>query len=211
MASRISADSFPLRKLIPRAFSAGARAEPPAKRPRGEKVVSVNVGGRVFTTSDTTLRKSPFFVDLFDNIHNKKRITRDEMGNPFVDRDADAFDEVLKFMRTGVLPAVKYKARLLDNELDFFDITYLLPVPEGHESDACESGDDESEGDDDECTDKNAHGNLKGFAVDGCIPGKLWRRDLDRWCEAARSGMSGQKKGKPKPKAKAKATTKAKK
>merc|ERR1719261_1377899 len=172
--SSIRANSFSRpHSMIPRAFSVSkGLAEPAAKRPRGEKVVSVNVGGRVFTTTDTTLCKSPFFVNRFDDIKQKRKVTRDNMGNLFVDRSADAFDEVLKFLRTGVLPTVKYKYRLLDLELDFFDITYLLPVPEGHESDACDT---EEESDDDDKDKKNVTTtDLKGFAVGGSVPGKLW-------------------------------------
>jgi hypothetical protein len=191
----IRANSFSRpHSMIPRAFSASrGSAEPAAKRPRGEKVVSVNVGGRTFTTTDTTLCKSPFFVDRFDDIKQKRKVTRDNMGNLFVDRSADAFDEVLKFLRTGILPTVKYKYRLLDLELDFFRITYLLPVPEGHVSDACET-EDESEDDETDENNRDMLGNLKGFVAPGAQPGKLWRKDLKKWCAGVRKGVSQKAK-----------------
>ena len=73
-------------------------------------VVEVNVGGRVFTTLESTLtgatQGSPcpddcsggFFGAL---LRSGVQCDRDGSGRAFVDRDADLFEAVLRYLRTG--------------------------------------------------------------------------------------------------------------
>lgn len=65
-------------------------------------VLSVNIGGVVFRTTDKTLRKAPFF-DLMLRHAEEKAIgtTVDEDGLLFVDRSGDLFNYILEYLRSG--------------------------------------------------------------------------------------------------------------
>eukprot|EP00747_Dinoflagellata_sp_TGD_P028894 gnl/TRDRNA2_/TRDRNA2_133551_c0_seq1.p1 gnl/TRDRNA2_/TRDRNA2_133551_c0~~gnl/TRDRNA2_/TRDRNA2_133551_c0_seq1.p1 ORF type:complete len:250 (+),score=38.60 gnl/TRDRNA2_/TRDRNA2_133551_c0_seq1:92-841(+) len=59
--------------------------------------VEVNVGGKVFSVSTGTLRKSPFFASLLsDDLTDD---LKDHKGRLFVDRDPELFAEVLRLLR----------------------------------------------------------------------------------------------------------------
>ena len=63
-------------------------------------IVSLNVGGQIFTTTITTLvEQSPnsMLAAMFSGRHP---ICRDSNGNAFIDRDGDVFAHVINFLRT---------------------------------------------------------------------------------------------------------------
>uniref|UniRef100_A0A8C6NWV8 Potassium channel tetramerization domain containing 14 n=1 Tax=Nothobranchius furzeri TaxID=105023 RepID=A0A8C6NWV8_NOTFU len=66
-------------------------------------VVQLNVGGQLFSTTLSTLRKHPDsrLAELFSG-HPKPRI--DAQGRLFIDRDGTHFGPVLEFLRSEKLP-----------------------------------------------------------------------------------------------------------
>ncbi|XP_042270272.1 BTB/POZ domain-containing protein KCTD14 [Thunnus maccoyii] len=67
-------------------------------------VVQLNVGGHVFSTSLSTLRKHPDskLAELFGG---KPKLCTDAEGCYFIDRDGSHFGAVLEFLRSDRLPA----------------------------------------------------------------------------------------------------------
>lgn len=64
--------------------------------------ITINVGGRLFTTLESTLARSSFFNALFSP-QWAQSITRLD-GVPFVDRSPVLFEHILDFLRSGVPP-----------------------------------------------------------------------------------------------------------
>lgn len=66
-------------------------------------VISVNVGGALFRTTASTLRKAPFFDSLLRHAGDggALRSTVDDDGVFFVDRSGDLFVYILEFLRSG--------------------------------------------------------------------------------------------------------------
>lgn len=62
----------------------------------------LNVGGSLFRTTTSTLRKSPFFDAMLRNTtEGGMGATMDDDGNFFVDRSGSLFNYVLEYLRTG--------------------------------------------------------------------------------------------------------------
>ncbi len=71
------------------------------------RVLTVNVGGRVFASSvETLVRKYPkcMLARMFDPDAPMCSGLEDNAGNAFIDRDPCAFEHVLRFLRSGELP-----------------------------------------------------------------------------------------------------------
>ena len=90
-------------------------------------IVSLNVGGTLYTTSSTTLMKYPdsmFGRMLNSSIDSEK----DESGAYFIDRDGQLFRHVLNFMRNGILslPENFNELKSLKSEADFYQIQPLI-------------------------------------------------------------------------------------
>lgn len=68
-------------------------------------VVQLNVGGHLYTTSVSTLRKFPDskLAELFSQPHQPK-LPMDREGRFFIDRDGSRFRSILEFLRSGLLP-----------------------------------------------------------------------------------------------------------
>jgi len=66
-------------------------------------VITVNVGGTLFTTALSTLRRFPdsLLGSMFSGRH---RILRDKDGHPFIDADPVHFRYILEYLRTEVTP-----------------------------------------------------------------------------------------------------------
>ena len=76
--------------------------------------IKLNVGGTIFETTDTTLKKINYFKYLFEDTN----ITINDI--PFVDRPAHIFKHVLAYAIDDTYNyPLKYK-----NELDFYDVKY---------------------------------------------------------------------------------------
>lgn len=102
-------------------------------------IIKLNVGGRVFATSKSTLlnfTKEPnFFHSLLEG---KLETEKDENGCYFIDRSPEAFAVILNMMRTGILffETKNLSLREVMIECEFFLITSsfvkaMLPVQEG--------------------------------------------------------------------------------
>ncbi|CAE7682137.1 KCTD3 [Symbiodinium necroappetens] len=83
-------------------------------------MVKLNVGGRMFRTSESTLRAcGDFCARLLDG---EIPVDRDEDGVLFLDRDPDLFDWVLRFARTGEIQ--KDMPGALKAEFDFLLLSW---------------------------------------------------------------------------------------
>ena len=104
------------------------------KRWQGE-TVRLNVGGRIFETTISTLRRSPgsLFDDLFDGEEYKQLITRDD-GTLFIDRCPEYFSVILNQLRNPESPSMEPEdslgQRLLKLERQYYR---LLPVKQEKE------------------------------------------------------------------------------
>ena len=109
----------------------GSPLSPQQKGPTGRaalivnEVVALNVGGKVFSTSLTTLRKHPGSV-IAQMFTEPIAVHRDDMGHYFVDRNGDVFEFILDYLRDGYLylPDDAVRVLQLKRELAF----YGLPV-----------------------------------------------------------------------------------
>jgi len=64
-------------------------------------VLTINVGGRIFRTTASTLRKAPFFDSLLRHSEGVLGAAVDNAGHHFVDRSGDLFAHVLDYLRSG--------------------------------------------------------------------------------------------------------------
>lgn len=79
-------------------------------------IIKLNVGGRIFHTSNSTLQWVPhtFFTALLsNNIPSEK----DENGAYFIDRDPDLFNVILKYLRTKQFTFFENKEKLSRKEI----------------------------------------------------------------------------------------------
>jgi len=83
--------------------------------------VTLNVGGKRFHTTKSTLSKSPFFKAMLKTPSGKG--TQATSDVPFIDRDADAFKHILSLLRDPMYPFPEG----LEHELNFFGIQPLSP------------------------------------------------------------------------------------
>ncbi|XP_035678846.1 BTB/POZ domain-containing protein KCTD6-like [Branchiostoma floridae] len=94
---------------------------------RSDSVVSLNVGGHIYTTARSTLTRfrdsmlGAMFGGDFDTL-------RDDQGRYFIDRNGRLFEYVLNFLRTTqlVLPEDFKELPQLEIEADFYQIQPLI-------------------------------------------------------------------------------------
>nr|XP_054770371.1 BTB/POZ domain-containing protein KCTD5-like [Lytechinus pictus] len=88
--------------------------------------VGLNVGGRIFKTSRTTLLADPesFFSGL---LGGSIPSAKDDQGNYLIDQDGKVFRHVLNFMRYNelVLPEGFKEYGVLERQADFFQLESL--------------------------------------------------------------------------------------
>ena len=88
------------------------------------EIVKLNVGGRKYTTTRSTLEKcgESFFTQMLANDDTRHiPCEKDEEGYIFIDRNGETFTEVLDYMRSGeILVETAIKRRKVDVEIDFF-------------------------------------------------------------------------------------------
>lgn len=90
------------------------------------RIISLNVGGKKFTTSLNTLLsvKDSFFSAL---VSDRISSTKDDSGAYFIDRDPDLFAIILNFLRTNRLYNVDEKNIYnLKHEAEFYSIAPLV-------------------------------------------------------------------------------------
>ena len=93
-----------------------------------DEVLSINVGGVVYTTTRSTLAKYP--DSMLGTMFNGKYVPTncDNQGNYFIDRDGYMFRHVLNFLRSGrlCLPQGFKDFDLLEAEADFYQIAPMI-------------------------------------------------------------------------------------
>ncbi len=91
-----------------------------------EKKVTLDVGGRQFTTFRSTLLKYPeTMLGRFFSEENNKIALPDESGRYFFDRNGDYFPFILDFYRNGKIAYPQMiESENFEEELDFWGIPY---------------------------------------------------------------------------------------
>ena len=92
-----------------------------------DEVISINVGGTVFSTTKTTVLQAKDGI-LARMIRAEVTVTRDIEGNIFIDRDPKKFESILEYLRTGNWNGHDPKCTLdqLQAEAKYFGLTTLL-------------------------------------------------------------------------------------
>ncbi|CAH1232506.1 KCTD21 [Branchiostoma lanceolatum] len=90
-------------------------------------VVSLNVGGHIYTTARSTLIRYPDSM-LGAMFGGDLGTLQDDQGRYFIDRNGRLFEHVLNFLRTNqlVLPEDFKELPLLEMEADFYQIQPLI-------------------------------------------------------------------------------------
>ena len=102
-------------------------------------VITLNVGGKLFTTSRFTLTQQVGKNDLEHVLasmtNGRHPVDRDRDGNIFIDRDGTYFHFLLNYLRNGgnlsltMLPSVKYQpvtAKAVQLEASYYGLTELV-------------------------------------------------------------------------------------
>lgn len=92
-------------------------------------IVTLNVGGILYTTTTSTLQKYP--DSMLGALTSGKHCTMlDNHGNIYIDRDGAMFRHVLNFLRTSALclPSDFSEMDLLVAEADFYQVKPLIDV-----------------------------------------------------------------------------------
>ena len=95
-------------------------------------VISINVGGTVFTTTTATLTQDTKSM-LATMFNTEVPQARDSNGNIFIDRNPKTFEIILEFLRSGNLIYNEESAltlRQLEVEADYFGLGKLLEAIE---------------------------------------------------------------------------------
>jgi len=88
---------------------------------KSKNIIVINVGGKVFSTSQATLTSHPNSM-LAAMFSGRYTLITDERGNYFIDRDPSLFEYILKYLRTGKLRCPEELNDELQEELDYFGL-----------------------------------------------------------------------------------------
>lgn len=80
----------------------------------------------MYTTTKTTLERAPFIDALLRNMGSMADATIE--GNVFIDRDGEAFKDILAFLRSGCPVVSHVPLSILQREADFYGITGFQAV-----------------------------------------------------------------------------------
>lgn len=97
-----------------------------------DEIVTMNIGGCIFSTSLQTLRQDPdsMLARMFSG--HELSLTRDAQGNIFIDRDGTHFRYILNYLRSGHVPNLPPAVRKeLLIEADFYQIRGLVNALRG--------------------------------------------------------------------------------
>eukprot|EP00759_Apiculatamorpha_spiralis_P008686 PhF_6_TR1561/c0_g1_i1/m.2844 len=93
------------------------------------EVITLNVGGSIYTTTLATLRKEKdsMLSAMFSGLYS---VATDRNGNYFLDRDGSLFRHVLTYLRTGSPPSdlTPGETKRLRAEADFYGLAGLLQL-----------------------------------------------------------------------------------
>lgn len=113
--------------------NSGTPSPDPTRLPCDKKWITLNIGGRYFTTTRVTLSKAPnsFLHKLSLKSLDPKELEsdRDERGAFLIDRDPNYFQVVLNYLRHGKL--IMNKGLLEEGvleEAEFYNITDLIKL-----------------------------------------------------------------------------------
>ena len=115
------------------AFNSGTPSPDPTKLPCDKKWITLNIGGKYFTTTRVTLSKAPnsFLQKLSSKSLDPRELEsdRDERGAFLIDRDPNYFQVVLNYLRHGKLIMSKdlIEEGVLE-EAEFYNITDLIKL-----------------------------------------------------------------------------------
>ncbi|XP_053567253.1 BTB/POZ domain-containing protein KCTD21 [Bombina bombina] len=103
--------------------------------------VTLNVGGKLYTTSLSTLTRIPDTM-LGAMFSGKVPSKKDSHGNFFIDRDGKVFRHILNFLRSSHLdlPDDFQEMSLLRREVDFYQIQPLIDAFQEKEAELLKSG-----------------------------------------------------------------------
>ncbi|XP_036381194.1 BTB/POZ domain-containing protein KCTD21-like isoform X2 [Megalops cyprinoides] len=98
-------------------------------------LVTLNVGGKVYTTSRSTLTRFPDSM-LGTMFSTAIPVKKDSQGHYFIDRDGKTFRHILNFLRTSHLdlPDNYKEIKLLKREADFYQIEPLIEAVQQKEA-----------------------------------------------------------------------------
>ena len=98
------------------------------------ETIKLNVGGRIFETTATTLRRFP--GSLFDEIlgaTNQKNLIKRDDGTLFLDRCPEYFNYILNWLRNPdsqlLQPYDELGRKMLEMEVKFYKLSQLLNKP----------------------------------------------------------------------------------
>ncbi|GFS19704.1 BTB/POZ domain-containing protein KCTD6 [Elysia marginata] len=99
-----------------------------------DSVITLNVGGTLYTTTRATLLKYPDSM-LGSLVSNDYASTLDPNGHLFIDRDGEAFKYILNFLRSSQLcvPSDFANIDLLAAEADFYQVIPLIDAIKGYQ------------------------------------------------------------------------------
>merc|ERR1712117_39880 len=96
------------------------------------QVITLNVGGTLFTTTITTLTKYPnsLLAAMFEPDSERPPARKDKEGNFFIDGEPKPFEMILRFLRRGKLTEDIDGCTLeqLELEADYYGLEELLKI-----------------------------------------------------------------------------------
>ena len=96
------------------------------------EVISLNVGGTIFTTTVSTLTQYPdsMLAAMFDPESERPPAREDGQGNYFIDGEPEPFKFILRFLRRGKLSEdiVGCSLEQVEWEADYFGLGELLKI-----------------------------------------------------------------------------------
>eukprot|EP01104_Vermistella_antarctica_P015985 TRINITY_DN5355_c0_g8_i1.p1 TRINITY_DN5355_c0_g8~~TRINITY_DN5355_c0_g8_i1.p1 ORF type:complete len:351 (-),score=81.89 TRINITY_DN5355_c0_g8_i1:60-1112(-) len=103
------------------------------------EVVKLNVGGRKFTTTKTTLMGTGGHTYFTGLLSGKFAVTMDEDGAYFIDRNGDYFPVILEFLRSGNLIGTDtIRHDILYSEVQFYAVESMLAQLDAVQNDIAE-------------------------------------------------------------------------
>ena len=101
-------------------------------------IITLNVGGTIFSTTLTTLgqyRGTSMLAAMFDPESGMEAAMRDTNGAFFIDRNPKAFEAILSYLRTGKLFEAYDGVTMeeLLNEAEYFGLTGLADMIKARE------------------------------------------------------------------------------